>query len=72
MSKPGKINSTIVTLMMKIMERKMMNYTDQISAIYLNCSKNVNKDQIKKYVVNTVGDEFVVKTNYEKNELNIF
>ena len=49
--------------------RKMMNYTDQISAIYLNCSKNANKDKIKKHLVNIVGDEFVVKTNYEKNEL---
>lgn len=49
--------------------KKMMNYKDQISAIYLNCSEDLNKEQIKNQVINKVGDEFVVKTNYEKNQL---
>tara|TARA_Y100000589_G_C27198671_1_gene648272 strand:- start:3434 stop:4585 length:1152 start_codon:yes stop_codon:yes gene_type:complete len=47
--------------------RKMMDYANHISAIYINCS--MNKSQIKKDVANIVGDEFIVKTNYEKNEL---
>lgn len=48
--------------------RSLMGYTNQISAVYIDCEDDDRKS-IKAKVKEIVGDGFVVKTNYEKNEL---
>ncbi|MDG1146952.1 MAG: hypothetical protein P8N52_01475 [Crocinitomicaceae bacterium] len=50
--------------------REMMGYTNnQISALYINCSEGVNSEFVKQRLIDVIGEGFVVKTNYEKNEL---
>lgn len=51
------------------MSKELMDYDNQISAFYIQCDENKDREAIKKEVQNYVGDDFVVKTNYEKNEL---
>ena len=47
----------------------LMGYTNQVSAIYVDCKDGVDKETIKKLIQSKVGSDFVVKTSYEKNEL---
>lgn len=47
----------------------MMDYTNQISALYVDCSEDVNKEDVKSDLKDLISDGFIVKTNYEKNEL---
>lgn len=49
--------------------KELMEYSDQISAIYVNCEADFDKDVVKARIQESLGDDFVVKTNYEKNEL---
>lgn len=51
------------------MSRKLMEYANEISAYYLQCDRKMNREEIKEAVQKLVGKKFVVKTNYEKNEL---
>ena len=51
------------------MSQELMGYTNQVSAIYVDCDDDMDRDDLKKSIVDLVGDDFVVKTNYEKNEL---
>ena len=51
------------------MSKELMDYDNQISALYIQCDENKDREAIKKEVQNYVGDDYVVKTNYEKNEL---
>ena len=51
------------------MSKELMEYNNQISAVYLQCDRNKDRETIKQSVQNYVGKDFVVKTNYEKNEL---
>ncbi len=49
--------------------KNLVGYTNQISAIYLNCRKGEDKEFVKQKVQQLVGPDFKVKTSYEKNEL---
>jgi len=49
--------------------KNLVGYDNQISAIYLSCSKGADKESIKQKVQQLVGADFKVKTSYEKNEL---
>lgn len=51
------------------MARGMMDYTNQISALYIDCDESVDKEAVKSKIKELVGPGFVVKTSYEKNEL---
>jgi len=51
------------------MSRNLMGYTNQLSAYYIECNRKMDSEVIKSKVQNLVGKDFVVKTNYEKNEL---
>ncbi len=51
------------------MSRNLMGYTNQLSAYYIECNRKMDREVIKSKVQNLVGKDFVVKTNYEKNEL---
>lgn len=49
--------------------QEMMGYSNQVSAIYIDCNDELDKNEIKKSIADIIGDDFIVKTNYEKNEL---
>ncbi|OFZ20960.1 MAG: hypothetical protein A3D92_03715 [Bacteroidetes bacterium RIFCSPHIGHO2_02_FULL_44_7] len=51
------------------LSRELMDYTVQISAVYVECEPDADKDEVKARIQAAVGKDFVVKTNYEKNEL---
>lgn len=51
------------------MSRSLMNYSNQLSAYYLQCDRKLNRETIKSEIQKLVGADFIVKTNYEKNEL---
>lgn len=51
------------------MSKELMEYDNQISALYIQCDESMDREAIKKEIQNYVGKDFVVKTNYEKNEL---
>jgi lipoprotein-releasing system permease protein len=51
------------------LSRELMNYKDQISAIYIDASTNTDNEDLKERVQAVVGPGFVVKTSFEKNEL---
>lgn len=51
------------------MSKELMEYDNQISALYIQCDENQDREAIKQEVQNYLGKDFVVKTNYEKNEL---
>lgn len=51
------------------MSRDLMGYTNQLSAYYIQCDRNMDRETIKSAIQKLVGKDFAVKTNYEKNEL---
>lgn len=51
------------------LSRELLGYKTQISALYIDCDNGVSKESVKSEVQKIVGDEFKVKTSYEKNEL---
>lgn len=51
------------------MARELFQYDKQLSAIYLNIRKDEVVENIKEELKKIVGNDFVVKTSYEKNEL---
>lgn len=51
------------------LSRELMEYTGQISAVYVQCADDADRNEVKRSIQEQLGDDFVVKTNYEKNEL---
>lgn len=49
--------------------RELLDYTNQISALYIDCNEGEDKEELKATIQQIVGDDFKVKTSYEKNEL---
>ncbi|MGY8926477.1 MAG: ABC transporter permease [Flavobacteriales bacterium] len=49
--------------------KDFLDYSNQISAYYIDCEDDCNKEEVKAKVQNLIGLDFVVKTSYEKNEL---
>lgn len=49
--------------------QQLMEYKDHISAIYVDCENEMDRQEIKSTIQHLVGEDFEVKTNYEKNEL---
>lgn len=49
--------------------KELMRYENQISAIYIDAKPGVENSELKEKIEKIVGDDFVVKTSYEKNEL---
>ncbi|MBW7867852.1 MAG: ABC transporter permease [Brumimicrobium sp.] len=48
---------------------QLLEYGDDISAVFIETSPNVNISTVKKEIQKIIGDSFEVKTNMEKNEL---
>lgn len=51
------------------MARDLLNYETDLSAIYVDVSSSSTNDDVKRELQGLLGSDFVVKTNYEKNEL---
>ncbi len=49
--------------------QSLMGYENQISAVYVDCDDEMDKEEVKSAIIKQLGNDFVVKTNYEKNEL---
>jgi lipoprotein-releasing system permease protein len=49
--------------------RMLLNYSTELSHIYIDILPKISNDEMKTKIMGIVGDNFVVKTNYEKNEL---
>ena len=50
--------------------RESLGYDDrELSAVYVSVTDREEKDEVKHRIQELVGDNFVVKTNYEKNAL---
>lgn len=51
------------------LSRSLMEFDDEISAIYVDAKPGVDNGELKERVQQLVGKDFRVKTSYEKNEL---
>ncbi|MCR9172409.1 MAG: ABC transporter permease [bacterium] len=51
------------------LSRELMEFDDEISAIYIDAKEGVDNAELKERVQKLVGSDFKVKTSYEKNEL---
>lgn len=49
--------------------RELLDYEKDITAIYVEATEGYNNETVKKSIIQFLGNDFVVKTNYEKNEL---
>ena len=49
--------------------RSLLNYSGELSHIYITVNGGNSNEEIKQKVAKIVGDRFSVQTNYEKNEL---
>tara|TARA_R110002111_G_scaffold52646_3_gene91803 strand:- start:47 stop:1258 length:1212 start_codon:yes stop_codon:yes gene_type:complete len=48
---------------------ELLEYDDDVTAIYVDVSKNADVEEVKASLIDLLGDDFEVKTSYEKNEL---
>lgn len=49
--------------------KELMEYDDHISAIYVDVDPKYENETVRDKIKEMIGSEFVVKTNFEKNEL---
>lgn len=49
--------------------KELLGFNNQISAIYIDAKEGVDNEDLKELIKTAVGSDFVVKTNFEKNEL---
>ncbi len=49
--------------------RSLLNYSRNLSHIYIDVSPSIPIEEVKKKLTQIVGKAFIVKTNYEKNEV---
>lgn len=47
----------------------LMGYEDHISAVYVDVKEGFVNENVKAAIIKELGDDFIVKTNFEKNEL---
>ncbi|MFT6922894.1 MAG: lipoprotein-releasing system permease protein [Crocinitomicaceae bacterium] len=49
--------------------KELLGFDNQISALYIDAKEGVSNEDLKALIQKEVGKDFVVKTNFEKNEL---
>jgi len=49
--------------------RELMEFDEEVSAVYIDASPGADNTALKEKIQKLVGDDFRVKTSYEKNEL---
>ena len=63
-----EVNAEFIVLPLEL-SKQLLEYDNQISAIYVDAKPGVDNNDLKEKVRSIVGDDFIVKTSYEKNEL---
>ncbi len=63
-----EVNSQSFIVPLQI-SQDLMGYEGQLSALYVDCKNDEDRDRVKLALQELLGDDFTVKTNYEKNEL---
>tara|TARA_B100000508_G_scaffold141096_1_gene146857 strand:+ start:83085 stop:84311 length:1227 start_codon:yes stop_codon:yes gene_type:complete len=63
-----EVNSEHVVIPYEL-ARELLEYGEDISAYYVDASEDADLDEVKNKIQSLVGEDFTVKTNFEKNEL---
>lgn len=63
-----EVNEESIVVPIELAE-ELIGKKNQISAIYIDAKKGVDNEELKSKLKESIGKEFTVKTNYEKNEL---
>lgn len=63
-----EVNSEHVVIPYKL-ANELLEYGEDISAYYVDVAESSDLDQVKAQIQRAVGDDFTVKTSFEKNEL---
>lgn len=63
-----EVNSESLIIPIKFAQ-KILDYSSDITAVYVDVKNHFNNEDVKNKIIKTVGDDFTVKTNYEKNEI---
>lgn len=63
-----EVNQEALVLPLRFAQ-EMLGYEHEVSAIYLNTDKKSNIEKSKKVLQEKLGKDWIVKTQYEKNEL---
>jgi len=51
------------------LSKEMLGLENKISALYIDGKPGINNDELKEALKEVIGDDFNIKTNFEKNEL---
>ena len=63
-----EVNSEFVVVPIRL-AKELLEYDKDITSIYLEVENDFENDEVKKNLMQFLGSDFIVKTNYEKNEL---
>lgn len=63
-----EVNSESLILPLEFAQ-KILDYSTDITAVYVDVKNGLNNEDVKEKIKKTIGDDFSVKTNYEKNEI---
>ncbi len=63
-----EVNAEYVVVPLE-MARELLNYTSDITSILVEAKEGYDNETVKENIIAYLGKDFVVKTNYEKNEL---
>lgn len=63
-----EVNQQTLIVPIKV-AKKILDYKNDLTAYYINLTDGSKSKNIKKQLQTILGDSFVVKTNYEKNEI---
>ena len=63
-----EVNSESLILPLEFAQ-KILDYSTDITAVYVDVKNGSNNEDVKNKITKTIGDDFSVKTNYEKNEI---
>ena len=63
-----EVNSEFVVVPIGL-AKELLEYENDITSIYIEVEKGIENDEVKENLKKFLGKDFIVKTNYEKNEL---
>ena len=63
-----EVNAEFIVVPIRL-AKELLEYQNDITAIYIEVKEGVTNDEVKENLKQFLGVDFLVKTNYEKNEL---
>jgi lipoprotein-releasing system permease protein len=63
-----EVNSEKVVIPYEL-ARELLEYDEDVTAIYVDISENSDLEDVKASIIDLLGEDFEVKTSFEKNEL---